>query len=105
MIDITTPEDFEQHVTNGKLVLLDFWAPWCGPCRMLHPVLEDLQAAEPDLVIAKVNVDANRPLAQAFGVRGIPALYFMKNGERVDQLAGMQTLNALRDRVARARQS
>lgn len=105
MLDINTPDDFEQHVLNGKLVLLDFWAPWCGPCSMLHPILEELQAAEPDLVIAKVNVDANRPLAQAFGVRSIPALYFMKNGERVDQLAGMQSLSALRDRVARARQS
>jgi len=80
---------FPGAIANG-LTLVDFWAEWCGPCRMLAPILEKV-AATPDLgaQIAKVDVDSNQQLAAQFNIRGIPTMILFKNGQPVDQIVGL----------------
>lgn len=76
-----TKENFTDLVTNSpKPVLLDFWAPWCGPCRMVAPIVEEIAAERQDVVVGKVNVDEEMELAMQFGVASIPTLVVMKNG-------------------------
>ncbi len=81
--------DFQTTINSG-LTLVDFWAEWCGPCRMLAPTLEKI-AAMPDLgaKIAKVNVDEHGMLAQQFNIRGIPTMILFKDGQPVDQIVGL----------------
>jgi thioredoxin 1 len=91
-----TPETFDAAIAEG-VTLVDFWAPWCGPCKMLTPILETQVA--PALAgrakIAKVNVDEARDLAVKYGVRSIPALFVFKNGQVVQQMVGLQSGDAL----------
>lgn len=92
-----TKDNFEQEVINSdKPVLIDFWAPWCGPCRMVGPVVE--QVAEEAINIAKVgkvNVDEQPELAQTFNVMSIPTLVVMKNGKIAHRVVGVQSKNAI----------
>ena len=88
IIHVTT-ENFEESVLkNEKTVILDFYADWCGPCRMLAPVLEKIAAERDDVAVAKANVDDYPELAQAYGVTSIPALFVIKNGEVSNQGVG-----------------
>ena len=87
-------------VAEHDVVLVDFYADWCGPCQMLEPVVETI-AAETDATVAKVDVDANQPLAQAYGVRGVPTLVLFADGEQVEELVGVQGEDQLRSLVAR----
>lgn len=81
--------NFEQEVIQSdKPVLLDFWAPWCGPCRMVSPILDEIARERSDIKVGKVNVDEQPELAGQFGVMGIPALVVMKNGKITNQAAG-----------------
>lgn len=94
-----TDENFKAETGEG-VVLVDFWAPWCGPCKMIAPVLEELDGELGDkMKIAKVNVDENQDTASQFGVMSIPTLIVMKDGEVVDKTVGFQPKEALADLV------
>ena len=85
-----TDDSFESDVLNSdKPVLVDFWAEWCGPCRMVEPVVEELaDEYEGKAKIGKVNVDENPQISMKYGIRSIPSLLIFKNGEVVDQIVG-----------------
>lgn len=81
--------NFDQEVVaSDRPVLLDFWAPWCGPCRMVLPVIEEIARERSDIKVGKVNVDEEPELAREFGVMSIPMLVVMKNGRIVNQSLG-----------------
>ena len=86
-----TVENFEQEVLQSdKPVLIDFWATWCGPCRMMGPVVDEFAAEHPEIQVGKVNVDEQMPLAAAFGIESIPTLVAIKDGKAVDMLIGVR---------------
>ena len=80
--------NFEEVKNSDKLVLLDFYADWCGPCRMVAPILHEIAEERPDVIVGKINVDEEEALAEAFGVYSIPTLVVMKKGEVVRQTSG-----------------
>jgi thioredoxin 1 len=96
-----TDANFQAEVLDSdKPVLVDFWATWCGPCRIIAPVIEELAAEfEGKAVIGKVDVDHNPQVAMNFGIRSIPTLLFFKNGQVVDQLVGTAPKRVLAERL------
>jgi len=99
MHEINSPSDLEKVLSSSNLIVLDFWAPWCGPCRMLAPTLERFAAQYPEVAVAKVNVDENKALASAFSIRSIPTLVFLKDGTPVANMVGGQPLERLQQTV------
>lgn len=97
-IDLTE-SDFEATLSEG-VSLVDFWAPWCGPCRMIAPVIEELaEDYDGKAKICKVNTDEEQEIAVKFGIRSIPTIMFFKNGEMVDQVVGAQSKAALAEKI------
>ena len=95
-----TKENFAQEVLHSeKPVLLDFWASWCGPCRMLAPILEELSGQHPELKIVKVDVDENRDLALQYGIESIPTLLVFKGGQMADRSVGLVSPQEILDLV------
>jgi len=96
-----TDDTFEDLVLNASLpVLIDFWAPWCGPCRMIAPIVEELAAKyEGRAVIAKINTDENVDVATNLGIMGIPTVVLFQDGEEVDRVVGFAPGHALEEKL------
>ena len=86
-----TKESFEKLKNSNTPVLIDFYADWCGPCKMIAPVLEEISKEQPELVIAKINVDELTEIAIQYGIQSIPTLMVMENGEIVNKAVGFRT--------------
>jgi thioredoxin 1 len=102
MVKTITQDNFETEVLGAdRTVMLDFWAPWCGPCQMLGPVVEAVAEEFSDKIdVGKLNVDENKELAQTYGVRGIPTLLFFKEGKEIKRIVGAQNKTLLTQTVS-----
>lgn len=94
--ELQTVEEFETKVLQStKISVVDFWAEWCGPCRMVGPEVEKLAEANEDIQVGKVNVDENGTTAASFGIRSIPTIMFFKDGEKIQQISGARQMAEL----------
>ncbi|MEC7687251.1 MAG: thioredoxin [Candidatus Thermoplasmatota archaeon] len=94
-----TDTDFQETLQNNDLVLVDFWAPWCGPCKAIAPVLEEIANENSNVVIAKMNTDENPNTASQHGIMSIPTMMIFKNGELVDRLVGAMPKSSIMEKL------
>jgi thioredoxin 1 len=99
MENILTDSNFKDEISSG-LVLVDFWAPWCGPCRMLSPIIEEVAKEVEGVKVAKMNVDENPTTAQAFQIMSIPSVMLFKDGEVVETLIGLRPKESYLEAIA-----
>jgi len=95
-----TDSNFQDSALNGGVAVVDFWAEWCGPCRLIGPIIEDLSSEyEGKATIGKVNVDENPEISMKYGIRSIPTILFIKDGEVVDKHVGTATKSTLAEKI------
>ena len=94
-VNISNENFVSEVMESDKKVLLDFWAPWCGPCRMVVPIVEEIAGERPDIKVCKINVDENPDLASRFGIMSIPTLMVMENGKIVNKAMGARPKAAI----------
>jgi len=95
-----TDATFEEVLNSGKPVVIDFWAEWCGPCRMVGPIVDELSNEYSEkVVIGKVDVDSNDEITSKYGIRNIPTILFFKNGELVDKQVGAAQKTVLKEKI------
>lgn len=100
MAKVASNDNFVELLESEKLVIVDFWATWCGPCRMLTPILDEVEEEMPDEIqVVKVNVDDADEIAAQYRIMSIPTLLFFKNGELVDKTVGAMPKNVLVDKI------
>ena len=92
-----TEESFAKIKESGKKALIDFYADWCGPCKMLAPILHEISDENPDLIIAKINVDDSTSLAIQYGIQSIPTMLVMENGDIVNKAVGLRSKEQILD--------
>ena len=100
MLELNT-DNFKKEIGSGK-VIVDFWAEWCGPCKMLGPIFEEASKEIEDVKFAKVNVDENNEIAAEVGVRGIPTMVLYKDGQEVSRIVGLLQKDALKQKIQEA---
>ena len=95
-----TDSNLKEYIASGKPVVVDFWAEWCGPCRMIAPIIDEVATEyEGRVAIGKLNVDDNTETPEKYGIRNIPTILFFKNGELADKQVGMIQKSALEDKI------
>ncbi len=99
IIEITSKDQFDEAVKSENLTIVDFWAVWCGPCRVLKPLLHKIAGEHPEIQLLTVDVDANQELAAQYNINSIPAVFFFKNWEIVDNFVGVLPENEILDKI------
>ena len=94
-----TDESINNVLTENKLVVMDFWAAWCGPCRMLGPIIDELAIENPDIIIGKVDASANPSASLTYGITSIPCVVFIKDGTEVFRVRGVQPKSVLQAKI------
>ncbi len=94
--------NFEKTIKGSKPVIVDYWADWCQPCKIIAPIFESVSKQIPQAIFAKVNVDENNQLASDNGIMNIPSIVIYKNGEELDRIAGVQTEQQLKAKILQA---
>jgi thioredoxin len=99
IIEITSKDQFDEAVKFEKLTIVDFWAVWCGPCRVLKPLLHKIAGEHPEIQLLTVDVDVNQELAAQYDINSIPAVFMFKNGEIVDNFVGVMPENEILEKI------
>lgn len=94
-----TDKNLKEILSNDGITVLDFWAEWCGPCRVVGPIIDDLAKNNNDIVVGKINVDKNGTTAASYGIRSIPTIMFFRDGVKIGQVSGVVSLDELQNRV------
>ena len=99
IIEITSKEQFEEAIQSESLTIVDFWAVWCGPCRVLKPLLKKIAGEHPEIQLLTVDVDANPNLAAEYDINSIPAVFMFKSGEMVDNFVWVMPENEILEKI------
>ena len=99
IIEITSKDQFDEAVKSENLTIVDFWAVWCGPCRVLKPLLHKIAGEHPEIQLLTVDVDANQELAAQYDINSIPAVFMFKNGQIVDSFVGIMPENEILEKI------
>jgi thioredoxin 1 len=99
MVENVTDGNFEEFIRSNDVAVIDCWAAWCGPCRMLSPVIEELAGEQQDVAFGKLNVDENRATPMKYGIMSIPTLLYFKDGQLVDKTIGALPKRSIEDRL------
>ena len=99
IIEITSKEQFDEAVKSESLTIVDFWANWCGPCRVLKPLLHKIAGEHPEIQLLTVDVDVNGDLAVQFNIDSIPAVLIFKNGEKIDDFVWVMPENEILEKI------